>query len=575
MSNVINYDKVFSQALGVIKSVRDPHPERPEISDLGWNAVRENAIFSFGGAEYEKYSRVLTTAKSESICAIIHIIIQLAKAYELGFETIEVRTERKGMLKSVLFALLDRKNNCLLFFKDIEDCNYWKLKGRETPEVQDVLNMYGATSCKFIYLMYDKAYLQVIGHNNDETDPGRGYNVYSIKWFFETYFGAEEYLVFSESLKAYVDSINAYLGYIVIRTLTPTSLVNFVAITENRLRSFDYSIITTQPQKNFMISKYEFGKLRAQFFDKRAYGVLLSQKDYAESLITAEWLYDSMRKVQSVDLTMVGMGYFKALEQLLFELICVNKNQGYLIRKDRNQKDNKHENAKQEGDSSRTVLDDERIASNTIDTTIGSMAIFVRDYYEKIMRGDIVFKTKKYVREAVFAYKGLRNGYLHKDNIHSWETIEEIRAATYRLFFLLLGSFSLTDNALWDLGLSQYNERSDYERLCEYVNYHANDLFFIEYPDYGEDILFGCADPNTRVVDGRYIDYSGVYFRPLDRQAKTGYRFTEHDLPAAIYLGKFDIGGDEEVHLEPKRCKKVFENGKFVGPSIAEEDLEY
>ena len=302
---------------------------------------------------------------------------------------------------------------------------------------------------------------------------------------------------------------------------------------------------------------------------------MLSQKDYAESLITAEWLYDSMRKVQSVDLTMVGMGYFKALEQLLFELICVNKNQGYVIRRDRTQKDNKYNSAEQEGDPSRIVLDDESIASNTIDTTIGSMAIFVRDYFEKIMRGDIVFKTKKYVREAVFAYKDLRNGYLHKDNIHSWETIEEIRATTYRLFFLLLGSFSLTDNVLWEIGLSQYIERSDYERLCEYVNYHANDIFFIEHPDYGETILIGCADPNTRVVENRYIDYSGVYFRPLGEQAKAGYRFTRDNLPNAIYLGKLDIGGDEEVHLEPKKCKKVFEKGKFVGPSIAEEDLEY
>lgn len=57
----------------------------------------------------------------------------------------------------------------------------------------------------------------------------------------------------------------------------------------------------------------------------KTYQVMLGDHHFSESLITAEWLYDSMKKAQAIDLTVIGMGYFKAVERVLFELICLHK----------------------------------------------------------------------------------------------------------------------------------------------------------------------------------------------------------------------------------------------------------
>ena len=59
-------------------------------------------------------------------------------------------------------------------------------------------------------------------------------------------------------------------------------------------------------------------KIGAQFFTIREF--CKTTDDFAESLITAEWLRDSMRKAHAIDLTVIGTGYFKAAEQLLFSL---------------------------------------------------------------------------------------------------------------------------------------------------------------------------------------------------------------------------------------------------------------
>lgn len=63
--------------------------------------------------------------------------------------------------------------------------------------------------------------------------------------------------------------------------------------------------------------------IEAQFVNDKVFRFALGNHDYAESLITAEWLINSMEKAKAIDLTVIGMGYLKAVELLLFDLICL------------------------------------------------------------------------------------------------------------------------------------------------------------------------------------------------------------------------------------------------------------
>lgn len=268
---------------------------------------------------------------------------------------------------------------------------------------------------------------------------------------------------------------------------------------------------------------------------------MLGTKDYAESIITAEWLRDSMKKARAIDLTIIALGYFKAVEQLLYKIL--------------------------------EVSGCEYVSE---DSTLGDMAIEFRDNLDNLdlVRGDLIYKTRKYIRESIFDYKDLRNGYLHKHNIHEWDEIENIREATFNIIFLLLGGCVLTEERKNELGYSE-KTFTDYYRLCEYVNFHSGELFFLDFDDGREEqIGFGVFDRNAR-VDEEGMVYSGVYFKEIRENGNVVCMKEEH-LPHKISLGKFVFAQTTEVKATPMKIKTVFEDGKFVGPSIAEEEkLDY
>lgn len=559
MEKKFNYSSLFEQALSRIKSLRAPRADRLEVKDLQWDIVQEQALFNFGGEDFEKSVTVYKGANSISVSCLHFIIGQLFKMYDYSTEDVAIDPSgNERVFGRVRFAFKDNRSKTLLLFKDIEDSSLWKKKDGEPDAICELMQQNACEKCKYIYLMFDYAYLQLVGHNDDESDPGRGYNLYSLKWFFEEYFGQEEYEQFNIAVTAYISEVNSYIGYVTIKTLIPSSLINFRKNVERTLVNFEYEQLLSIKYNGFELREEEYKKIRKQFLDDRTLLTLLGSKDFAESLITAEWLYDSMKKEKAIDLTIIGMGYFKAVEQLLYDLICLHKNQGLTIRKDYSRKDLPPE----------IPLNDQNINDKAIDVTLGSMAVFVRDNAQVLFRNDLAWKTKKFVREAIFKYADLRNGYFHKDNIHQPERIEEIRDVSFYMFFLLLGAYDLSEDSLVNLGLSQIVQ-NDYYRLCEYVDYHSGMLFVLDL-GYGEDQYgIACADLFTKVVENRYVQYSGVYFKEI--QGRT-FRFTEGNLPKEIYLGKFEFERSELVSAEPVKVKKIFENGKYVGPSIAEEN---
>ena len=559
MEKQFNYTILFNQALSRIKAIRAPRSEKREIKDLEWDKVRKQILFDFDKSDIEKAANVYKGAKNISISCLEYIVKQLLKQYEYPIQPVEIESP-EGLASKTVFALKDCSKQTLLLFKEAEDCSFWKIRDKEPENIQAIMDQNKCKSCKYIYLMFDQAYLQVVCHNDDENDPGRGYNLYSLKWFFTEYFGKEEYERFEIAVKEYNDEVNDYIGYVVIKPLVPGSLTNFRRNVEYTLVNYKYENVMEKSYREYAISESDYKRLRQQFLDDKMLLTMLGNHDFSESLITAEWLFDSMKKAKAIDLTVIGMGYFKAVEQLLYDLICLHKNKNLQIRKDYSRKD-----------LPQTVpLNDEYINDKAIDTTLGSMAVFVRDNIELLFRKDIAWRTRKFTREAIFAYADLRNGFFHKDNIRSMRKIEEIRDASYYMFFLLLGIFELNDDNLFILGYP--NEIvSDYYRLCEYVDYHYGDIFFLNF-EYGEQIVFGFYDMHTKLDDHNHTDYSGVYFKEIGKGGRI-VRFSEENLPQSITLGKFEYGRGEQFSVNPIKVKVIYENGKYVGPSIAEDNL--
>lgn len=564
MEKTFDYNIFFRSALQEIKNIRAPHTKKISDIESVWEKVKQQKLFDFGDVNFEKHSNVVSFANKISLLCLYNIILQIIKVNKLPLTVIHDQPKAiKGF--EICFVIKDNNANEVLLFSKIVESAMWRQKGKEPEEVNQFLSKQRVNKCKYIFFMKDYAYLQIINHNEDENDPGRGFNFYSIKWFVENYVGKEEYKKFESALISYTESVDAYLGYSTVKSLTPSALVNFRKRVEKELLEYPYHKLTDikvldKKKRELNLSLLEQEKLAEQFINKKNYLIMLGKSDFAESFITAEWLYDSMMNAKAIDLTVIGIGYFKAVEQLFFDMICLRKNEGRKMRRVYSRKDLEPE----------IELNDDYIAEEVLDSTLGSMAVFYSRNLD-ILRTDLHQYTKNYVKESIFKYVDLRNGYLHKHNIRHWSKIDEIREATYNMVFLLIGSQELSSNDLITLKIADYDIFTDYYRLCEYLNYHSNELFYVKINDEYEDFFISLNDYQMDVSEDNYVTYSGIYFRNLDPRGRK-YRFSDGNLPQQIFSAKFDFGNKETICFMPVKEDKIFENGKFLGSNIATDD---
>lgn len=560
MAKTMNYKIPFSIALQEIRNIGDPRSMKPDLEDFNWDSVQETSIFSFGGKDFRREQEMVETARQISITTVKKIIHAQSLNFCCPLEIMEIAFKPKEF-SEVYFVVHDTIKHELFFFRAIEDSPRWQEEWFEERTVTGLMKKYGARQCKHIYLMLGNAYQQIVNHNDNISDPGRGYNSYSLKWFFEEYFGVDEYNRFYIALQDYIQEVDEYLDYIRLSLLTPTASINLRKNIQFSLKSTDYEKILSTIM-NINMDATTIKCIKEQFIDQNVLEVMLGDHDFAESLLTAEWLYDSMKKAKAIDLTVIGMGYLKSVEQLLYELICLHSDQGYLIQ----------EVGKARGET--VFLNQYTIKTKMIDTTIGSMEYFYRNN-SNIVNGHRLFRNTvdidiPKIIDAIRQFKEVRNGFFHKDNITAWRKIEEIRSISLSMMFLLLGSHDLSENDLQQLGMSKNTMSTDYHQLCEYINYHRGEVFvFVNEED--EDMYFvSCYDKSAKPINGRNMIYSGAYFKELGQDGKR-FVVLEDETPYAIYLGKI-VFEKQTPSPSPVRTKKIFEKGKFVGPSIAEEE---
>lgn len=539
---MFEYSRYFNKALDQVKALRDPYARKQETVEAGWYSILQHQIVNIGAADFRRPMDVIDGANNISIVCIYNILLGLIAEHAPHCKVLALSNDMK-LAASRPFVFLDTKVNRLIVVKNIEKDIAFITKEFVPDFISDLIKKTGATSYAVVYLLHDKADRQFIGPENDLSKTAYGKNIHSFPWLFSTYFG-EDYGCFRDELQKYTAAIDEYLGYSVVRSLNPAALINFKKITARSLCTFNYDqvirkTIVNRNGKRFWLKNIgECGKLKQQFLVDGAYRVLLSSKDYAESLITAEWLLDSMSKAHAIDLTVIGTGYFKAMEQLLFALIKL------------------------------------RDPAFSKDSTLGDYATFYKHNRDAILRSDVDWTTRNYVYEAIYEYADLRNGYFHKHNIHDPSKIQEIRAATYLLIYLILGCQSLSDADYASLGMTTQSQTDDFSKLCEYIRFHKNSLFCAKpdgYPEQWIQIV-----PHSEVPKTIRDTENGpcIYYNVLG--AKNCGRFSAKDAPTRIWVGKLAISHTQSIELEYEKILLVFDEGKYVGPSIAEaEDFTY
>lgn len=540
MEKNLDYQSFFDAALNKIKALRNPHARQSESLDLGWYTILQNQIVNIGGSDFRHPINIIAEANRITKACILDILAQLIVDHVPSCKVL-LSQDAKTAAKSNALFFVDKACDSLIAVKDIEQDIALVTKDYIPEDMKPLLTKTGTSKLVLVYLLYDAAHLQFVAPKNVE-DQNRAFAVYSLPWLFDTYLNHNEYTLFTKALHKYYQMVDEYLGYSVVRSLNPATLINFKKITERSITKFNYDqisqkTITNHLGKKCWIKAIESNKIKQQYLGNGAYKVLLGDSDYAESLLTAEWLFDSMSRAQAIDLTIIGMGYFKAAEQLLFALIKLSD------------------------------------PNFTTDSTLGDYATFYKHNRDQILRSDLDWTAKKFVFEAIYEYADLRNGYFHKHNIHDPVKIQEIRSSTYTLMFLLLGSHKLAQTDYLSLGLV-IRDQNDFANLCDYIAFHENSLFCAEpkgFPEQWFRIVPKSAIP-LDVLNAESERY--IYFNVLGTQ--TCGRFSEKDVPTKIWAGKLSIAHEQGIKLDYAKEQLIFENGQYVGPNIVdEEDFTY
>ncbi len=561
MKSVEIYEIAKKKAFSKIRRQRDDHAPQSSGFDSDENPLNQ-LLFEIQGVNDKEYSWVIHKAEDHSWEMFKEILSGLLKKYDIDSQVIEFG--KATIHPEPIIAFITRQSNILYIVIRPVD-----IRSLRKEMLLSLISSYGAKDLKIILTVHDNAYMFNINHNDDKNDPSRGTDLYSIKYLFETLFGIDEYNCFKTFEKNYTKEIRSYLGYQVVKALTPNALYSFKKIVEYSLVSFPYNKYISELSSD-IIPKEILTAVENQFIDKSFYKAIIGHGDFAQSFVTAEWLYDSMKSAGNIDYTAVVMGYYKAVEQLMFQIINRHVGEGRTLKK--------------KGDSGYYELTKNNLDADVLDTTLGALIGFLKYHPNRdLFRFEI--RSNEDAQEGflniIEKAKEDRNGYFHKDNISDWNKIEETRVLTYLILMLLLGAYEFSDQDREVIGIPRDNEKTEFYRLCEYVHYNSDQLFYISD---GDNLIPVFAAADDSITFNEYGDpvYSGIYFRKvfgvgserevinlLDMKNKRistseAESYKENSLPNKIFSGSMTPCEAGMLFSGPKLL--IYENGKYSIP---------
>jgi len=236
-----------------------------------------------------------------------------------------------------------------------------------------------------------------------------------------------EYDVFQEYIGRFNYEAEILLG------LTISPIPTRTALEEKREKIKDYfSTFFFAECLNIYFDEKETKALKDKFFSTSFSQI--PKEDYTDSLISSEWYYDLFVSTDGeIEQTAIVAGYLKSIEQFLFSMM--------LSKCDKLQFKLRVKKAKK-GDDKYIPLTADNY-SNLL-TMAGSLLTSIDINYGKnldqvYLSDEIGRKTQQFLHNY---FEHTRNGYFHKDNIYTWDEIEEIRKETYGAYFLIASSFA-------------------------------------------------------------------------------------------------------------------------------------
>ncbi len=557
------------------------------------------SMCSLGGADYEQYSFLMREGSECVYQAICKTILDLALMYGIAHE--HVICQRRDSYQ--YFG----KSGCgpatplghgravhAFYIESSGDSSVFVIKefgiGERLPSDIEK-NIKGA------FQVSSLIYVSLVERGAEKEDLSHKGNIIDIGKFLRDQFGAEEEARFFDYFEQLKARTNDVFGLKITKTLQYMELEAFRTDLLKNVRERSYPInvmgrVLNDKQRAVIERHYlEEGRCRAT----------VGGTDFATSFITAEWLYSSLRGAANMDFTPVALGYFKALEQFLVSLISVlsSLDDGITRKLYVGTWDDDRIYWKVNGclDKTRWIP----VVEKHVDVTpilftegfryvldLGRLTRFFGDWDKRnntfysrnkgLLHLDIEDETYEAIILTLQRLREMRNGYLHKDNLHEWAEVEKARNELYTVFYLMLGSYRLDERAMARLDVLGPKCSDDFDGLCVYIDQASRKkldppgvpVFYFGQDAHLGDFYLACPADGDPVIDrfGRVVSYPGACFRRA--WSKTGYdlKITIENLPPAIREGRLLFGTDDSGAIKFDLTgaeKTVFEKGQFLG----------
>ena len=510
--------------------------------------------------------------------------------------------ETKNLILSILFAVLneykidvlvpDDKKNAPFDFIIIdkgERRGYTFSDFYEDEDVNGIIENYELNSA-FIIRTWKSGQPEkwIERENHHYKEDGVGIAAITIEQFFNTYFDAKEYSTFLDCVNDYIREAKDILGYKSIKFLSSMNYATQKTFEEKMLRDWNYSAYNYQiiDASNSKVSNYLYlgsdavlsafkGSITDNYVGGGLYKSLLGTNEYAQSFITSEWLFHSLKEKENFDYTSVISGYLKSIEQLLYTVVMLNVDNGCKISMSsaKNVKSKAYNNHikifKMEQSSWQEIITNNKkeYASKAfpyidlitdqieyMDSSIGTFEYFLRNNTHIFIDPSLA----KIVADMVSCFRQeCRNGYFHTHNLSKWDVVEKTRNNAIFLYFVILGSIVIPKEKFEGLGIMAEDA---FDNLCKRIREfrHYNADFVFEYEG-GEKKSYIYDFINNTVEyskDGQehyesllfyeVKDFSLETYEELDRGIKEEQKLflTRANLPKRIF------GVNRDKHLE-------------------------
>lgn len=526
------YDYHLEEAYKKIQEIRNSHVQERWENDL--DCAYNARLLSFGGNEYDEYSFVIQESERIAQQEVIQIIFKLLKIYD---NDVLLSATLNGDIRDILMVNTNEKRTLFVFKKFGLD--------QSLPDelLKFRMNQVGANDYYYVSYVWDYAYLEAFDRSDDE-EFGHGIKRISIQELFLKYVSEGEYKRFKKNIEAFENKVKEYIGLRVVKTLHPSTLYRFKRIVRDSLKNYMYAELVGDN-----IKPDQFDLIKKQFIKKEVYTAVIENKVFSDSFITAEWLYDSYKNAGRIDYTFVVLGYFKSIEQMLYAYILLHVGEKYNLKRKYIEGDSKYTYTNKEGKEKLrkyVPINQENIDEDRLDTTLGTMisGFFCSERnIKKLIRKDIDSEvTVPYIEGILRKVKTLRNGNFHKHNISEKEAekkVEEARDITYLTFFLVLGAYRLRSSKEKDdyssLSVKPEKNRSEYQKLCEYIMDHPHRVFYFDEQNRKPYI---CKVDANYTNDGK-CEYGKVVAR--EAEGKEIIYIDSNTIPSKIDVGWIDL----------------------------------